>query len=74
MYSPKRIIDMVRHTGAVFMAKETPGHVKLILAAGLIYIISPYDLIPEWLPVIGIIDDIGLAALLVAWASKFRVP
>ncbi len=65
---------MVRHTGAVFMAKETPGHVKLILAAGLIYIISPYDLIPEWLPVIGIIDDIGLAALLVAWASKFRVP
>lgn len=64
---------MVRHTGTVFMAKETPTYVKLILVAGLIYIVSPYDLIPEWLPVVGVIDDLGLAALLVAWAARFRV-
>lgn len=64
---------MVRHAGAVIMAKETPRHVKLILVAGLLYIISPYDLIPEWMPVIGVIDDLGMAALLVTWASRFRV-
>jgi uncharacterized membrane protein YkvA (DUF1232 family) len=73
MYSVKRIIAMVRHAGAVFMAKETPRHVKLILVAGLLYIISPYDLIPDWIPVIGVIDDLGLAALLIAWTSKFSV-
>lgn len=64
---------MVRHAGSVIMAKETPRHVKLILVAGLLYIISPYDLIPEWMPVIGVIDDLGMAALLVTWASRFRV-
>lgn len=31
-----------------------------------------YDLIPEWVPVFGILDDLALAALLIAWASSYR--
>ncbi|HFQ88886.1 MAG TPA: DUF1232 domain-containing protein [Desulfobulbus sp.] len=68
------VLDLVRHAVAVFLARETPLSVKLVLAAGLLYIISPYDLIPEWVPVLGVLDDLALAALLVAWASRFRVP
>jgi uncharacterized membrane protein YkvA (DUF1232 family) len=64
---------LIRHAAAVFVSRETPWYVKAALAAGLLYIISPYDLIPEWIPVIGLLDDIGLAALLIAWASRFRV-
>jgi len=65
--------ELIQHTAAVFVSRQTPWYVKAALAAGLLYIISPYDLIPEWVPVIGIMDDIGLAALLIAWASRFRV-
>lgn len=68
-----QILSMVRHAVAVFLARETPLYVKLILGAGLLYAVSPYDLIPEWIPVFGVLDDLALAALLVAWANGFQV-
>lgn len=68
-----QILIMVRHAVAVFLARETPFYVKLILGAGLLYAVSPYDLIPEWIPVLGVLDDLALAALLVAWANGFQV-
>ena len=64
---------MIRHAIAVFLARETPIYVKILLGAGLLYIISPYDLIPEWIPVIGVLDDFALAALLISWANSFRL-
>jgi uncharacterized membrane protein YkvA (DUF1232 family) len=67
-----RLIGMLKHAVAVFRARETPLYVKLILAAGLIYALSPYDLIPEWVPVVGVLDDLALAALLIAWAGSYR--
>ena len=69
-----RGLAMARHAVHVFLAKETPIQVKLILAAGILYILSPYDLIPEWMPVVGVLDDLALAALLITWASRFRLP
>ena len=64
---------MIHHCLSVFIARDTPLYVKCILAAGLLYIVSPYDLIPEWLPVIGVLDDFALAALLIAWANGFKI-
>ncbi len=69
-----RIVGMVRHAVAVFFARETPLYVKLLLGTGLLYILSPYDLIPEWVPVVGVLDDFALAALLISWAAGFRLP
>ena len=69
-----RLLGMTRHTVAVFRAKETPFYVKIILVLGLVYIVSPWDLLPEALPVVGILDDFTLAALLIAWANGFRLP
>lgn len=66
------LLGMIEHAVRVFLSRETPWYVKLILGAGLLYIISPYDLIPEWTPIIGIMDDLALAALLLAWAAGFR--
>jgi len=67
-----RAILMAKHAWAVFRAKNTPRYVKLVLALGLAYILSPWDLIPDWLPVIGVLDDFALAALLIAWAGGFK--
>jgi uncharacterized membrane protein YkvA (DUF1232 family) len=65
---------MIKHSYEVFMSRQTPLYVKVILAAGLLYALSPYDLIPEWMPVVGILDDLALAALLISWANTFKLP
>ena len=68
----QHIWGMVQRTVAVFLSRRTPWYVKLILAAGLLYALSPYDLIPEWVPVFGVMDDLALAALLIIWASGYQ--
>ncbi len=70
----QRILRMLPNTWAVFTSKQTPLGVKAVLALGLLYAISPYDLIPEWVPVVGVLDDLALAALLIGWANGFRIP
>lgn len=69
-----RFWQMLIHAKAVFFSPTTPLYVKIVLAAGLLYAISPYDLIPEWVPVLGVMDDLALAALLIAWANSFSLP
>ncbi|WP_157470035.1 YkvA family protein [Desulfobulbus elongatus] len=69
-----RLWQMIIHTKDVFLSPTTPLPVKIVLALGLLYTLSPYDLIPEWVPVFGVMDDLALAALLIAWANSFEVP
>ncbi|MHB8808522.1 MAG: YkvA family protein [Desulfobulbaceae bacterium] len=64
--------NMVQRAVAVFLSRKTPWYVKVVLGAGLLYVVSPYDLIPEWIPVFGVMDDLALAALLIAWASGYH--
>lgn len=39
---------------------HTPPFVKGLMIALLVYVFSPIDLLPDYLPVIGILDDITL--------------
>ncbi|WP_051309197.1 YkvA family protein [Desulfogranum japonicum] len=67
-----KMLGMLKHAYRVFISPSTPMYVKIVLAAGLLYALSPYDVIPEWIPVIGVLDDLALAALLIGWANKFE--
>ena len=54
---------------AVFIAmkkKETPVMAKIIAGLTVVYALSPIDLIPDFIPVLGYIDDIILLPALVA--------
>ncbi len=54
---------------AVFLAlkhKETPLGAKLLAALTVAYALSPIDLIPDFIPVLGYLDDIILLPVLVA--------
>ena len=35
-----------------------------------IYMLSPLDLIPDWIPFIGILDDLGLLMMVISKLSK----
>ncbi len=59
---------------AVFLAlksKETPWYAKFFAAITIAYALSPVDLVPDFIPVLGYLDDIILLPLLVAVTVKF---
>lgn len=58
---------------AVFLAlkkKETPVYAKILAGVTIIYALSPIDLIPDFIPVLGYIDDLIILPALVALTIK----
>ena len=47
----------------VFRHRETPWFVKAVLILLLAYLASPIDLIPDVVPVLGMLDDLVVAAV-----------
>jgi uncharacterized membrane protein YkvA (DUF1232 family) len=56
-----------RHTG-------TPWYAKLMVAAIVAYALSPIDLIPDFVPILGYVDDLVLIPLGVTLAIKMIPP
>jgi uncharacterized membrane protein YkvA (DUF1232 family) len=52
---------------------RVPRRAKLVIAFAGVWVISPIDLIPEFLPVIGPLDDIVVVALALRYAAR-QVP
>jgi len=48
----------------------TPRSVRWALGLLVVYILSPIDLLPEFLPGIGALDDLIVAALVLRWAGR----
>ena len=54
----------------LFKHPETPKPAKWVAAAVLAYALSPIDLIPDFVPVLGLLDDIVIVPLGVALAVR----
>ena len=52
---------------------RVPKRVKLAVGFAGLWVLSPIDLIPEFLPVIGPLDDIVVVALALRYAAR-RIP
>ncbi|MFD1703857.1 YkvA family protein [Methylopila henanensis] len=48
------------------MDQETPHHVRATLIGALVYFVLPIDLTPDFLPVIGFLDDANVLAAALA--------
>ena len=58
---------------AVFLAlkdKRTPWYAKILAAVIVVYALSPVDLIPDFIPVLGYLDDLIILPALIAWCIK----
>lgn len=49
---------------------DTPRRVKVVLALLVIYLANPIDLIPDFIPVLGQLDDIVISILVLRWVAK----
>lgn len=58
---------------AVFLAmkdRRTPLFAKILAATAVVYALSPIDLIPDFIPVVGYLDDVLLLPILIVAAVK----
>ncbi len=62
---------LVRHDGRrlwfALRHPAAPSWLKVATGLLVLYVISPVDLIPDVLPVIGVVDDLVLVPLAVRW-------
>ena len=65
-----RLLCMVVSDFAAGRYRKAPWKVVLVCAAAIAYVISPLDLIPDWLVPIGWTDDLVVLAL--AWTMVKR--
>ena len=59
---------------AVFLAikrKETPVISKIFAGIAIGYVLSPIDLIPDFIPVLGMLDDFIIVPFFIALAVRF---
>jgi len=59
---------------AVFLAlkdTKTPWYAKVFAAMTVVYALSPIDFIPDFIPVLGYLDDLIILPTLVALTVKF---
>ena len=53
-----------------FRAPETPFHLKALMLLVPLYLVSPLDLIPDAIPLLGWVDDLIVIPFLVGWIVK----
>ena len=57
--------DIVRTISGLAVDPVLPKAAKIALAAAVLYLVSPVDLIPDFIPVLGYFDDLFVAAIVV---------
>jgi len=55
----------------VFKHPQTPWPAKLFLGLALAYLVMPFDLIPDFIPLVGQLDDVLIIPLLLYLALLF---
>ncbi len=59
----KKIRELFAFVKAVAGDPRIPERDKTVLVALVALIASPFDIIPDWIPIIGILDDIVILAI-----------
>ncbi len=66
-------MDLKNDIQAIFLAlkdKNTPIIAKIVAGITVVYALSPIDLIPDFVPILGYLDDVILLPALIALTIK----
>lgn len=69
----EKLKELKTKIAALFLAlkrKDTPISAKLVAGITVGYALSPIDLIPDFIPILGYLDDIIILPLLIALSIK----
>ena len=58
-----QVVRRAKQLWAYLNSGRTSGWDKAIIVAALLYLMSPVDLVPDTIPVLGWLDDMGVAAI-----------
>lgn len=61
----KALPDVARTLARLAADPVLPTAAKLAVAAAVLYLLSPVDLIPDFIPILGSLDDLVVAAIVV---------
>lgn len=64
------IPDLIRLVRALLADRSTPPRVRVALVGLIAYLLSPLDLIPDMVPVLGAADDLIVTAIVLRWAGR----
>jgi len=67
------VLQVVRHPSAFvrfLRDRKAPLLPRLLALFAVLYVIMPFDAIPDAIPIIGWLDDVGVIAMVVAWTAK----
>ena len=62
----------IRFFRALLGDRRIPFPVKIIPVLTVLYLASPLDLVPDFIPVLGYMDDVGIVVLALAAVLRFR--
>lgn len=68
-----KLLDGVKEFWLALSNRETPFISKVLAALAFGYVISPIDIMPDFIPLYGFIDDI-IAAVLLIYFAKLLIP
>jgi uncharacterized membrane protein YkvA (DUF1232 family) len=69
----KRLLPILLRPGAVWRFltdRSAPILPKLLLLASAIYLVSPVDAIPDLVPIVGWLDDVGASGVAITWLGR----
>ena len=66
----KRIKQQVLLLWTAYQHPECPAYVKVLIGLIVLYALSPIDLIPDFIPILGYLDEMILLPILIGLALK----
>jgi len=60
-----RLPTYTRVIWGMFLDRRTPLYLKALLAGGLVYLLTPLDLVPDAIPIIGQADDLTVLLMVI---------
>jgi len=57
------------------LAPQTPLYLKAATLGVAFYLVNPFDILPDFIPLLGWVDDVVLVPMMVSWiVSRLPVP